>query len=60
LQLEGYNAELSVIADHHPYPLLATKNNWISLLDTVKYAEIAQNCPNLPNLKQLVPENYYG
>jgi hypothetical protein len=48
------------MSDHHPYPLIATKSNWISMLDTSKYVEISQNCPHIPDIKYILSENYYG
>lgn len=46
--------------DHHPYPLMATRSNWISMLDTSKYVEISHNFPHITNVKYIQPESNYG
>lgn len=54
LFLEENKYEVSLLADHHPYPLIGTTSNWISMLDTTKYVEIAQNCPHIPDIKYIL------
>lgn len=36
------------------------QSNWISMLDTTKYTEIAPNCPHIPNIRYVLAENFYG
>jgi hypothetical protein len=49
-----------LIADHHPYPLIITTSNWISMLDTSKYIEMVQNCPYIPKIRHVISEHHYG
>ena len=34
--LEGQNNIIKA-ADHHPYPFVITKMNWISIIDTINF-----------------------
>ena len=59
LRLEGGD-RLAQLTDHHPYPLLLAESGWLSMLDTVKYQEVRQNCPFVPGLTHLLSDNYYS
>lgn len=39
---------------------MVMQSNWISMLDTTKYSEIAPNCPHITNIKYVLTESYYG
>jgi hypothetical protein len=60
LELEGSNARVVALRDHHPYPILLMQADWLTMLDTAKYAEVAPNCPHIPQVRFVLAENYYG
>ena len=60
LYLSNKDSDILHLADHHPYPLLVTKSNWIIMLDTTRYVQLSQNCPYIPKIRAILPENHYG
>ena len=51
---------MKLLVDHHPYPLIVTSSNWLTMLDTAKYTELPLNCPYVPNIRAALPEHHYG